>query len=45
VQHEREPLGRRKCFEHTEECEADRVGQQRFVLGIDAVLPADDRLW
>jgi hypothetical protein len=36
VQHEREPLGRRQRLEHDEQREPDRVGEQRFVLGVDA---------
>ena len=35
VQHEGEPLGRRQRVEHDEQREADRVGQQRLVLGVD----------
>ena len=38
VQHEREPLGRAQRLEHDEQREADRVGQQRLVLGVGAVL-------
>ena len=44
VQHEREPLGGSQRFEHHEQRETDRVGQQRFVLGVDPVLAAHDRL-
>ena len=34
---EGEPLGGRQGLHHDEQCEADRVGQQRLVLGIHAV--------
>jgi hypothetical protein len=33
VQHEREPLGRTQRFEHQEQRETNRVGQQSFVRG------------
>ena len=35
VQHEREPLGGSQGLEHHEQRETDRVGQQRFLLGVD----------
>ena len=35
VEHEGQPLGRREGVEHDEEREADRVGQQRLVLGLE----------
>ena len=35
VQHEGQPLGRRERLEHDEQREADRVGEQRFVLGVE----------
>ena len=44
VQHERETLGGRQRLEHDEQRQPDGVGQQRLVLGIDAVRAADDRL-
>ena len=37
MQHEREPLGGIQRLEHHEQRQADRVGQQRLVLGIDPV--------
>ncbi len=33
-----------QCFEHHEQRETDRVGQQRFVLGVDSFFAARDRL-
>jgi N-acetylmuramoyl-L-alanine amidase len=44
AENEREPLGRCQSLEHHEQREADRVGEQRFVLGVYAVLGADNRL-
>ena len=44
VQHEREPLRRRQRVQHREQRQADRIGQQRLVLGIDPVHPVDDRI-
>jgi hypothetical protein len=44
VQHEREPLGRVERLEDDEERQADGVGEQRLLLGIDLVVEADDRL-
>ena len=44
VQHEGEPLGGRQCFEYHEQRETDRVGQERFLLGVVSVLTAHDRL-
>ncbi len=44
VQHERDPLGRRQCFEYHEQREADRVGQERVVLGIAPGVAARERL-
>ena len=44
VQHEREPLGRCQRLEHHEQREPDRVREQRLMLGVDALLGADDRL-
>jgi hypothetical protein len=44
MQHERDPLGGSELFEHHEQCETDRFGQQRFVLCVDPVLAAHDRL-
>jgi hypothetical protein len=43
VQHEREPLGR-TALEHDEQRQADRVRQQRLVLGVDPVGAVDDRV-
>ena len=43
VQHERDPLGGSQRFEHNEQRQSDRVGQERFVLGVDAGLAARDR--
>jgi hypothetical protein len=37
VQHEREPLGGSQRVEHHEQREPDRVGEERFLLGVDAV--------
>ena len=37
MQHERDPLGGSELFEHHEQCETDRFGQQRFVLWVDPV--------
>jgi len=34
VQHEREPLGWPECPQHDLQRDPDRLGQQRFVLGI-----------
>ena len=44
VQHEREALGRLEHLEHDEQREADRVGEERLLLGVDAVRRADDRV-
>jgi hypothetical protein len=44
VQHERDPLGRGQRVEDHQQREADRVGEQHFVLGVDPVLAARDRL-
>ena len=44
VQHERDAFGRRKRLEHHEQCKADRVGQQRFVLRARSFGAVDDRL-
>ena len=44
VQHEREPLGGRERLEHHEQRETDRVGQQRFVLGVEPIRAAHDRV-
>jgi hypothetical protein len=37
VQHEREPLGGSERLQHHEQRETDRVGQERLLLGVDAV--------
>ena len=42
MEHEREPLRRGQGVEHDEEGEADRVGQQRLLLGLERPLGADD---
>jgi hypothetical protein len=39
-----EPLCRRQRLEHDEQREADRVGEQRLVLRVDAVCAVDDRV-
>jgi hypothetical protein len=39
VQHKRDALGRSQPVEHNEQCEADRIGQQNFLLGIAAGFP------
>ncbi|HEV8044620.1 MAG TPA: hypothetical protein VGP38_05525, partial [Rubrobacter sp.] len=44
MQHEREPLGGGQRFEHHQQRQTGRVGQQRLLLGVDPVLAADDRL-
>jgi hypothetical protein len=44
VQHERHPLGGSQRLEHHEQRQTDRVGQQRFLLRVDPVLAAPDRL-
>ena len=43
MQHERDPLGGSQRIEDHEQRGTDRVGQERFVLGID-LLAAQDRL-
>jgi hypothetical protein len=44
VQHECEPLGRRKRLQDDEQRQTDRVGQQRLVLRVHAVRAIHDRL-
>jgi hypothetical protein len=44
VQDERKSLSWRQLFQRHEQSEADRIRQQRLVLGIDPVLAARDRL-
>jgi len=44
VQHERESLGRTERLEHDLKRKADRVGDQRLVLGSVRLLERDDRL-
>ena len=44
VQHEREPLRRRKCLEHHKQRETDRVGQEGRLLRVRVVLPCHDRI-
>src|SRR5215203_3684094 len=44
VEHEREPLGGSQGFEYHEQREAYRVCHERFMLGVDPVLAAYDRL-
>jgi hypothetical protein len=45
VQHEGDPLGRSQRVEDHQEREADRVGEQGFVLGVGRVLGARGRFW
>jgi hypothetical protein len=42
VQHEREPLGGCQGVEDHDQGEADRVGQQGFLVGVDVVVGAHD---
>jgi hypothetical protein len=44
VEHVGEPLGRRQRLEHHEQGEADGVGEQRLVLGVDGVGAVHDRI-
>ena len=44
VQHERQPLRGSERVEHDQQGEADRVGEQRFVLRIDPVGATHDRV-
>ena len=44
MQDEREPFSRRQCVEDNQECEANRVGEQRLILGAVLRLQRDDRL-
>jgi hypothetical protein len=44
VQDERQPLVRRQRVEHDQQGQADRVGQQRLLLGLGFPLLADDRV-
>jgi hypothetical protein len=44
VQDEREPLGRVERLEDDQHRQADRVSEQRLVLGVGAVGAVDDRL-
>jgi hypothetical protein len=44
VQRERDPLGGSQRFDYHEQRGTDRVGEERFVLGIGRVLGADDVL-
>src|SRR6266704_4236946 len=44
VKHEREALGGIQGVEYHKQCETDRVSQQCFVLGVDPVLAAHDRV-
>ena len=39
MEHERQPLGRGQGVEHDEERQADRVGQQRLLLGLELPCP------
>jgi hypothetical protein len=45
VQHEREPFGRRERLQHHQQRQPDRVGEHRLLLGVAAVLRADDLVW
>jgi hypothetical protein len=40
MQHEGQPLGRLQRFQHHQQRETNRVGQERFVLGVAAVRTA-----
>jgi hypothetical protein len=44
VEDEGEPLGGSERVEDDEQRQPDRVGEQRLLLGVDAVLGADDRV-
>ena len=44
MQHEREALGGSQGVEDHEQRETDRVGQERFLLGVDPALTARDGL-
>ena len=44
MQDEGQPFGRGQRFEHNQQRQADRVGEQRFVLGIGALGGVDDRV-
>ena len=44
MQDECQPLGGRQRVQDDQERGPDRVGKQRFGLGVDAVRVADDRL-
>ena len=44
MQDERQPLGRAQRFEHHQQRQADRVREQRLVLGVDAVGGVHDRV-
>ena len=44
MQHEREALGGIQGVEYHEQRETDRVGQERFLLGVHPVLAAHDRV-
>ncbi len=44
MKYESEPLGRREGIEHDQQGEADRVGQQRFLLGLRRSLGTDQRI-
>ena len=44
MQYERDPLGGSQRFEHHEQRETDRVGEDRLVLGVDSGFVALDRV-
>ncbi len=44
VQDERQPLRRAERLEHHQKRQADGVGEQRLVLGVDPVGGVDDRV-
>ena len=44
VEDEGQPLRRRQRLEHDEQRQPDRVGDERLVLGVDAVRAVDDRI-
>ena len=44
MQHEGETFRWRQRLEHDEQRQADRIGKQRLVLGVEPVRAVDDRL-
>lgn len=45
VQHEGEPLGGAQMFEHDQQRQPDRVGEQRLLLRVGAVRSTRARRW